>query len=93
MRDSLDLAFGVAVLVAALIASGHAVIYKRESRSASLWVVLIWVMPLLGPILYVLMGVNRVQRRAARMRAFMVRHRGPSPASPPAPTSRRSRAC
>jgi cardiolipin synthase len=75
MRDSVDLAFGLAVLAAALFASGHAVIYKRESRSAALWVVLIWVMPALGPILYLLMGVNRVHRRAARMRADMVRLR------------------
>ncbi len=75
MHDPIDIAFGAAVLVAALIASGHAVIYKRESRSASLWVVLIWVMPALGPVLYFLMGVNRVQRRAARLRAYMVRHR------------------
>jgi cardiolipin synthase len=75
MRDPVDIAFGVAVLAAALFASGHAVIYKRESRSAALWVVLIWVMPALGPILYLLMGVNRVQRRAARMRADMVRLR------------------
>src|SRR5512134_1521135 len=71
MRDSVDLALGLAVLAAALFASGHAVIYKRESRSAALWVVLIWVMPALGPILYLLMGVNRVQRRAARLRADM----------------------
>ena len=75
MRDYVDIAFGLAVLVAALFASGHAVLYKRESRSASLWVILIWVMPVLGPILYMLMGVNRVQRRAVRLRAFMVRHR------------------
>lgn len=75
MRDPVDLAFGAAVLVAALLASGHAIIYKRESRSASLWVILIWVMPALGPILYLLMGVNRVQRRAARLRSSMVRHR------------------
>src|SRR5262245_64068101 len=73
MREPVDIAFGVAVLVAAIVASGHAVIYKRESRSAALWVVLIWVMPVLGPILYLLMGVNRVQRRAARLRADMVR--------------------
>jgi len=75
MRDPVDLAFGAAVLAAALFASGHAIIYKRESRSASLWVIVIWVMPALGPILYLLMGVNRVQRRAARLRSSMVRHR------------------
>jgi cardiolipin synthase len=75
MREPLEIAFGAAMLTAALLASGHAVIYKRESRSAALWVILIWVMPALGPILYLLMGVNRVQRRAARLRADMVRHR------------------
>jgi cardiolipin synthase A/B len=76
MRDPVDIAFGLAVVAAAVFASGHAIIYKRESRSASLWVVLIWVMPALGPILYLLMGVNRVHRRAARMRADTVRLRG-----------------
>jgi cardiolipin synthase A/B len=75
MRDPLDIAFGIAVVVAALMASGHAVIYKRESRSASIWVVLIWVMPAVGALLYLVMGINRVQRRATRLRRAMVRHR------------------
>jgi cardiolipin synthase len=82
LHYSIDIAFGAAVLVAALLASGHAVLYKRESRSASLWVVLIWVMPALGPILYLLMGVNRVQRRARRLRRYIARHR-PDPLSVP----------
>jgi len=75
VHDSIDIAFGVAVLVAAVAASGHAVIYKRESRSAAIWVILIWVMPAVGPVLYVLLGVNRVQRRATRLRRSMVRRR------------------
>jgi cardiolipin synthase len=78
LSDPIDIAFGLAVLVAAVFASGHAVLYKRESRSASLWVILIWVMPALGPILYLMMGVNRVERRAARLRRDMVRHRPPA---------------
>jgi cardiolipin synthase len=86
MRDPVDIAFGAAVLVAALLASGHAVMYKRESRSASLWVILIWVMPALGPILYLLMGVNRVQRRARRLRRAMVRHRTEPLGGPGEPT-------
>jgi cardiolipin synthase len=86
MSDPVDLAFGAAVLVAALLASGHAVIYKREARSAALWAIVIWVMPALGPILYLLMGVNRVQRRAARMRADMVRHRADPQPVPGEPT-------
>jgi len=86
MSDVIEIALGAAVLTAALFASGHAVIYKRESRSAALWVVLIWVMPALGPILYLLMGVNRVQRRAARLRAYTVRHRGDPNAIPGEPS-------
>jgi cardiolipin synthase len=78
VHDPIDIAFGIAVLVAALAASGHAVIYKRESRSAAIWVILIWVMPAVGPVLYVLLGVNRVQRRATRMRRARVRHRSPA---------------
>ena len=33
-------------VTAALLASGHAVIWKRDSRSAVSWVVVIWLMPL-----------------------------------------------
>ncbi|HZE60566.1 MAG TPA: phospholipase D-like domain-containing protein [Burkholderiales bacterium] len=75
MKDAIDYAFLAAVAVAAATATGHAVIYKRDSRSASIWVLVIWILPALGPVLYALLGVNRVERRAMRMRRGMVRHR------------------
>jgi cardiolipin synthase len=75
VKDAVDVAFVVAVALAALSASGHAVIYKRDSRSAAIWVLVIWILPALGPVAYALLGVNRVERRAARMRRGMVRHR------------------
>ncbi len=50
-------------------------IYKRESRSASIWVILLWVLPALGVLLYVMLGVNRVERKAAKMRRRVPRHR------------------
>src|SRR6059058_4347211 len=75
MKDAVDYAFLIAVAIAATTATGHAVIYKRDSRSASIWVLLIWILPAVGPVLYALLGVNRVERRAARMRRGMVRHR------------------
>jgi len=85
IKDAVDLAFAVAVVIAAATASAHAVIYKRDSRSAAIWVLLIWVLPALGAIAYALLGVNRVQRRAARLRRGMVRHRADAqfPASEP----------
>ena len=54
-------------LVAALAASAHAIIYKREPRSAVFWVSFSWLSPLVGPPLYLLLGVNRIRRRAARL--------------------------
>ena len=80
MYDPIEIALGIAVLAAALMAAGHAVIYKRDSRSASIWVLMIIGLPAMGPMLYLLLGINRVQRRAAKLRRRMVRHRTPPPA-------------
>ncbi len=55
-------------LLAALLASGHAVVWKRDSRSAMVWIVVIWLVPLGGPMLYLLLGVNRIERRATALR-------------------------
>ncbi len=51
-----------------LVASGHAVLYKRETRAAIGWVGLIWLVPLLGAALYVLLGINRIHRKAQALR-------------------------
>jgi cardiolipin synthase len=71
----MDYAFGAAVLVAAGFAAGHAVVYKRDPRSAALWLLAILLLPAVGPVLYALLGVNRVQRRALRMRRYRQRAR------------------
>jgi len=63
---------------AALAASAHALIYKREPRSAALWTVVIWLVPTVGPILYLLFGINRIRRRASALREDMVRCQTPS---------------
>src|SRR6266567_7775727 len=46
-------------VLAALLASIHALLRKRDSRSATLWLVTIWFLPVLGPILYLALGINR----------------------------------
>jgi len=35
MSYAVDVAFGAAVMLAAMLASGHALIFKREARSAA----------------------------------------------------------
>ena len=54
---------------AALIASGHAIIYKRDTRGTVLWVSFIWLAPIAGPIFYLLLGINRIKRRAVLLRS------------------------
>jgi cardiolipin synthase len=54
--------------VVGLIVSGHALLYKREARSALLWLLVVWFLPVLGAVLYLLIGINRLQRRAQRLR-------------------------
>ena len=50
--------------IAATLASAHALLNKRDSRAATLWLGLIWFLPALGPLLYLALGVNRIRRRA-----------------------------
>jgi cardiolipin synthase len=56
---------GVALdLVIALIASSHVILHKDDTRAATAWVGLIWLVPFVGTTLYVFLGINRIQRRA-----------------------------
>ena len=55
-------------LVLAVVGSAHAVLHKRDTRAAALWVGLIWLVPLIGTILYATLGVNRIRRRALALR-------------------------
>jgi cardiolipin synthase A/B len=54
--------------VVSLVASGHVVLYKRDSRAAIAWAGLIWLAPFVGTLLYVLLGINRIERRARTLR-------------------------
>lgn len=55
-----------AVLV--VVASSHVVLTKRDPRAAMGWVGIIWLTPILGTVLYVMFGVNRIHRRARSLR-------------------------
>lgn len=57
-----------------LAASVHAVLYKRDSRAAVAWVGLCWLAPFVGPVLYVLLGINRIRRKVAGMRGTELNH-------------------
>ncbi len=48
------------------VAGAHAVMYKRDSRSAAIWLVISFSLPLVGPWLYWGFGINRIERRAVK---------------------------
>src|SRR5262249_38771909 len=51
----------------AVLASSHALLRKRDSRAAALWIGIVWLVPLVGPILYLSLGINRIRRRAVSL--------------------------
>ncbi|HAK97137.1 MAG TPA: cardiolipin synthase [Planctomycetes bacterium] len=55
-------------VVVSAIASAHAVIHKRDSRAAVGWVGLIWLAPIAGTLLYLWLGINRIERKARSLR-------------------------
>src|SRR5512147_953526 len=60
----------VAVLgvLVALETTSHIVLNKSDVRAAIGWAGLVWLAPFVGAILYWMLGINRIRRRAGRMR-------------------------
>lgn len=56
----------VVVVSAVLLAS--VILHKRNERAAIAWVGLILLSPIIGSIAYLLLGINRIRRRAVRVR-------------------------
>lgn len=52
------------ILTCGVWAAGHALLNKRDPRSALVWVSLSLAIPVLGPLAYWLLGINRITRRA-----------------------------
>ncbi len=61
------------VLLLAVLASTHVLLHKRDVRSAAGWVGLIWLVPVVGGALYLLLGINRIRRSAAELRGRKAR--------------------
>jgi len=53
-----------------LWAAGHALLYKRDPRSALGWLTVCLFMPYVGPLIYVLFGINRIGRHTNQVGRF-----------------------
>ncbi len=74
----------VLVLAVDLTGTCHAILRKRDPRSALAWIGLIWLVPFFGALLYAWLGINRIQRRARLLRSR------PGPAIPGAGSTGRA---
>ena len=54
-------------LLACLLVSVHILLHKRDSRAATLWIGFVWLLPLLGLVLYLALGINRIRRHAVSL--------------------------
>ncbi|MCP3136355.1 phospholipase D-like domain-containing protein [Pyxidicoccus xibeiensis] len=70
----------VLTVLVSVLASAHAVLHKRDVRAAAGWVGVAWLVPVLGAVLYLLLGINRIRRRA-RSLSLRLEH-GRFPPSP-----------
>ncbi|NKI34946.1 cardiolipin synthase [Wenzhouxiangella sp. XN79A] len=78
-------------LVLAPATGVHALLFKRDARAAFGWIALCVLLPIAGPIVYLLLGVNRIRRRAAKLEwpALKVGHERGRPSRHDAVTSDR----
>jgi cardiolipin synthase len=72
-------------LVIAVAASTHVILHKTDTRAATAWVGLIWLVPFLGAILYVFLGINRIQRRAKVLKSGATKFSVPLDEAPHSP--------
>jgi len=80
IRGDVVLAAGV---LAAILVTLHVLLRKREVESAVGWIGFAWFAPVVGSAAYFLFGVNRVQRRARKLRPSSARFAGHSAWPPP----------
>jgi cardiolipin synthase A/B len=79
MLDVGRIALMVLGIALSVLAAGHAVLTKRDARSAIAWLVFILFVPLLGTLLYFVFGVNRIRHKAALLRRNLQRYRHQAP--------------
>lgn len=59
-------------LAASAAASVHVLLHRQDPRASLGWLGLIWLVPFGGAFLYLLFGINRIERRARLLKARVV---------------------
>ncbi len=68
--------FWTAIAIAQFLGSAsvtvHVLLRQRNPVSAAAWIGLAWLAPAIGTVLYLLLGINRIERRGQRLRRHAV---------------------
>jgi cardiolipin synthase len=75
MPANLDTFITLIALFLAIWSGIHVILNKREPRGAALWLVIIVFIPIAGPFLYWVLGINRIKRKS-RFRTSSRRYSG-----------------
>jgi cardiolipin synthase len=82
---TLEFAITVLHVLVSATTSVHVLLNKRDTRSSIGWIGLIWLSPFLGALCYILLGINRIQRKAQALRRERPTHAmAPMPTATPA---------
>ena len=81
LLEAQALLVGVLHVVMAAAVTAHVLMTKRDVPAAIGWIGMAWLAPVLGTVLYVGFGINRVRRRARRLK-------GPVRGADPCPTGK-----
>lgn len=54
-------------MLLALLSTAHIALTKRNVQARAGWVALVWLVPVLGTLLYLFLGINRIRRRAVAL--------------------------
>jgi cardiolipin synthase A/B len=71
-------------ILLAICVTAHVLFHKRDVGASIGWIGLAWLAPILGSILYVMFGINRVNRRASQLRDRRPARRTAAPPISPA---------
>ena len=72
---SYEILFVASTLALQLLSALHALLRKREPRSALGWLAICIGLPIIGALIYFVFGINRVQTRAQKLRDRTVAQR------------------
>lgn len=73
----------LAAVAAAVASAGHALLWKRDPRAALGWIVVSLTVPVGGPLLYFVFGINRIRTKAQRLPISRRGHDGAAKAASP----------